>query len=110
MTCVTLVLHFDDESSLWRFNTKRLRSSKWTEDSPPDYILAFDDFETENEEGDFHYRGPEDPELPYKLEKMEAQSATPIRVLRKRTNILHYATPFRACGLKLFIMQWTFVL
>jgi hypothetical protein len=53
MACVDPFLQFDDESFALQLQLeeieaqRELQSSKWTEDSPPDFALAFDDFETE---------------------------------------------------------------
>lgn len=53
MACVDPFLQFDDESFALDLQLKEiaaqreLQSGKWTEDNPPDYVLAFDDFETE---------------------------------------------------------------
>jgi hypothetical protein len=53
MACVDPFLQFDDESFALELQLKEiaaqreLQTGKWTEDSPPDFVLAFDDFETE---------------------------------------------------------------
>jgi len=53
MACIDPFLQFDDESfalalQLEEIEAQReLQSGKWTEDSPPDYVLAFNDFEAE---------------------------------------------------------------
>lgn len=47
------VLEFDDQSFALQLQLdeieaqRELRSGKWTEDNPPDYVVAFDDFEAE---------------------------------------------------------------
>ncbi|PMD54127.1 uncharacterized protein K444DRAFT_699845 [Hyaloscypha bicolor E] len=53
MACVDPFLQFDDESFALQLQLeeieaqRELQSGKWTEDSPPDFALAFDTFETE---------------------------------------------------------------
>ncbi|CZT08640.1 uncharacterized protein RAG0_13632 [Rhynchosporium agropyri] len=53
MACLDPCLQFDDESFALQLQLeeieaqRQLQSGKWTEDSPPDFVLAFDDFETE---------------------------------------------------------------
>jgi hypothetical protein len=53
MACVDPFPQFDDESFALQLQLeeieaqRELQSGKWTEDSPPDFALAFDDFETE---------------------------------------------------------------
>jgi hypothetical protein len=53
MACVDPFLQFDDESFALELQLeeiaaqRELQSGKWTEDSPPDFALAFNDFETE---------------------------------------------------------------
>lgn len=53
MACVDPFLQFDDESFALELQLKEiaaqreLQSGKWTEDNPPDFALAFDDFEAE---------------------------------------------------------------
>jgi len=53
MACVDPFLQFDDETfalalQLEEIEAQReLQSGKWIENSPPDYVLAFDDFEAE---------------------------------------------------------------
>ncbi|KAI9730922.1 MAG: hypothetical protein M1818_007996 [Claussenomyces sp. TS43310] len=53
MACVDPFLQFDDENFALELQLeeidaqRKLQSGKWTEDSPPDYVLAFDDFKAE---------------------------------------------------------------
>ena len=53
MACVDPFLQFDDESFALQLQLeeieaqRELQSGKWTEDSPPDFAVAFDDFEAE---------------------------------------------------------------
>jgi hypothetical protein len=56
MACADPFLQLNDQSFALQLQLKEievqreLQSGKWTEDSPPDFALAFDDFEAE--EGD----------------------------------------------------------
>ena len=51
MACIGPSLQIDDQSLALRLQLeeieaqRELQSGKWTQDSPPDFALAFDDFE-----------------------------------------------------------------
>ena len=53
MACADPFLQLDDQSFALQLQCeeieaqRELQSGKWTEDSPPDFALAFDDFEAE---------------------------------------------------------------
>jgi hypothetical protein len=65
MACVDPFLQFDDERFALQLQLeeiqaqRKLQSGKWTEDSPPDFALAFDDFETELKKAASSSQGPE---------------------------------------------------
>ena len=53
MACADPFLQFDDESFALQLQLeeieaqRELQPGKWTEDRPPDFVLAFDDFQAE---------------------------------------------------------------
>jgi len=53
MACVDPILHFDDQSFALQLQLaeieaqRELQTGKWAEDSPPDFALAFNEFEAE---------------------------------------------------------------